>query len=307
MKHEESIEMRYYEVPLQPPLIALLGERWVLNYGNDPLHIHNHMEIGYCYYGDGTMNWGKEKREYSSGTITIIPANFPHSTKSQGDSFSKWEYLFIDTSRFIDIEYADKPTQAKHFRQCLSSDAMMLTRQESPVVGELILLILEEMRQKKEYYKESINGYLQALFTELVRKNHKADITQEIATVRVEDYITEVLNFIDTHYMDELKMGDLAEICHMSESYFRKSFAASMNVPPLEYVTLIRIEKACELLLESRDSLDTIGRKVGFPVTATFIRNFKKLIGISPGQWRTMVRKNDNILVNYKVSVRRGW
>ena len=47
------------------PILALLGQKWVQNYGNDVdyLHFHNYLEIGYCYGGDGFMVLG-EAREY---------------------------------------------------------------------------------------------------------------------------------------------------------------------------------------------------------------------------------------------------
>lgn len=308
MKREENIEMRYYEIPHKQPLIALLGERWELNYGADPLHIHNCMEIGFCYYGEGTMFFGKEEREYHPGTITVIPMNFPHRTQSKEASVSKWEFLFVDVNRFLEAELIENPVQSKLFKQCLNNCFFMISEQEAPDIGRTVRLILDEMRGKKEYYKEIVKGYLLSLLLEIIRQNPIEDMeNSSMADSRNTEHIMEVLNYIEEHYQDELKIGDLAEICHMSESHFRRVFTACMNVPPLEYVTLVRIQRACELLSDSQESLDNIGRKVGFQVVASFIRNFKKLIGISPGQWRNMIRQKDNILVNYRVSVHKGW
>ena len=56
-KKKPRMEYRYYEAPEKCPVLALLGEKWVQNYGYqiDYLHFHNMMEIGVCYYGEGTI------------------------------------------------------------------------------------------------------------------------------------------------------------------------------------------------------------------------------------------------------------
>lgn len=82
-REETYVEFRYYEVPVGRYDLALLGDEWVREYGTDPLHFHNYLEIGYCYYGDGYMCFGEEKKSYHDGSVTVIPANFPHRTQGQ--------------------------------------------------------------------------------------------------------------------------------------------------------------------------------------------------------------------------------
>ena len=45
------MELRYYKMPEGSPILALLGQKWIQNYGNDIdyLHFHNYLEIGFCY------------------------------------------------------------------------------------------------------------------------------------------------------------------------------------------------------------------------------------------------------------------
>ena len=58
-----KMELRYYKMPEGSPILALLGQKWVQNYGNDVdyLHFHNYLEIGFCYEGDGVMAFGEAK------------------------------------------------------------------------------------------------------------------------------------------------------------------------------------------------------------------------------------------------------
>lgn len=54
-RKKETIQLRYYELPEQEPVLALLGPEWMRSYGTIPedLHFHNLMEIGLCQWGGG--------------------------------------------------------------------------------------------------------------------------------------------------------------------------------------------------------------------------------------------------------------
>ena len=93
----------------------------------------------------------------------------------------------------------------------------------------------------------------------------------------------------------------------MSETHFRRVFTEYMNTSPAEYVNLVRIERACEFLAKSDERLEDIAVKVGFQASATFIRNFKKIVGTAPHQWRSAARGKEDNPSNYNVSVLKGW
>ena len=84
-KKKPRMEYRYYEAPEKCPVLALLGEKWVQNYGYqiDYLHFHNMMEIGVCYYGEGTIVLEDKEIPYDGGAFTVVPKNFPHTTNSR--------------------------------------------------------------------------------------------------------------------------------------------------------------------------------------------------------------------------------
>lgn len=97
-KKKKKMEFRYYQLPPGSPILALLGEKWVQNYGDrtaDRLHFHNYMELGYCYYGAGDVVLGDDTYHFSGQQFTVIPSNFPHTTNSDPGNISRWEYLFV--------------------------------------------------------------------------------------------------------------------------------------------------------------------------------------------------------------------
>ena len=64
--------------------------------------------------------------------------------------------------------------------------------------------------------------------------------------------------------------------------------------------------RICESCAD-RKGLEDIAVKVGFQASATFIRNFKKIVGTAPHQWRSAARGKEDNPSNYNVSVLKGW
>ena len=98
------MELRYYKMPEGSPILPLLGQKWVQNYGNDVdyLHFHNYLEIGFCYEGQGMLVLGEDEVRFHDREFTLIPPNYPHTTISDLGTISRWEYLFVDVEGFLD-------------------------------------------------------------------------------------------------------------------------------------------------------------------------------------------------------------
>ena len=107
-KKEKHVELRFYEIPKNEYVLALLGESWRRVYHNpvDDLHFHNLLEIGYCHEGSGEilLDTGSVEK-YRTGSFTVIPINIPHSTWSDGEGTNYWEFLYIDADTFLSEMY----------------------------------------------------------------------------------------------------------------------------------------------------------------------------------------------------------
>lgn len=152
MKKTNKIEFRYYET--DGVVIALTGKRWEIPYGTDSMHFHNYLEIGLCRYGEGTMYLGKNEIPYCDGTITIIPKDFVHRTGGKDNEIQKWEYLFVDSEKFINKIYANNLHYASVLLKRLHSRMLVLNSEEYPRLTTIFNLILEKMVEKSEFYQD---------------------------------------------------------------------------------------------------------------------------------------------------------
>ena len=93
--------------------------------------------------------------------------------------------------------------------------------------------------------------------------------------------------------MENIRVEELAALCHISPTHLRRVFQRVMKCTPLEYLQMVRLEAACLLLFRTDLSVLEVGSQVGFPTATSFTRQFRKVIKTTPGRWR---RQSRNIL-----------
>lgn len=306
-----KIEFRHYQVPSNCPILALLGEKWTQVYGRDIdyLHFHNYLEVGYCYEGTGTMVLGE--REYRFGEeecFTIIPANYLHTTNSDPGMYCKWEYLFIDVEGFFrETGQSGRYDRAERMIQGINSRAILRKAKDFPEIARMIRGIIEIMRQKKVYYVEEAKGMLAAFLVNIARENREWDGSAAEPGGRIAIPVCRAMDYIELHYMEPLKTDDLAGWCHISEAHLRRLFSFYLKMSPLEYINLIRIRMACEYLKTTDEQVADIAHKCGFSTLSTFNRNFKKIQGASPNEWRKNPENYEQQLLQFEVHFEEGW
>jgi two-component system, response regulator YesN len=103
--------------------------------------------------------------------------------------------------------------------------------------------------------------------------------------------VDEVKAWLSKSYKEELDLGKLAEQVYLTPSYLSKLFKQETGMTITDYAIKVRIEEAKELL-RSRHDLKTyeVGERVGYPDSAYFAKIFKKTVGITPNEYRNLVR-----------------
>ena len=304
-----KMEFRYYQMPAGSPILALLGQKWIQHYGEniDYLHFHNYLEIGFCYEGQGRMLLREEEVRFSGREFSVIPPNYPHTTDSDLGTVSRWEYLFIDVEGFL-RSFLDTPVKADKVIQRIYSKALFLEENQSPSISAKILKIMNIMRDGEEFYLEEAKGILASLLVEIARLNRRSEEERvEEEKGKLTNMITRVQDFVSYHYMEDIKVEDLAKSCHISETHFRRVFTSYMKMSPLEYINTVRINTACELLQKTDEPVADIAHKCGFTTNSTFNRNFKQLMGVTPVGWRKRPENYEQQLLNFDIHSEKGW
>ena len=83
-----------------------------------------------------------------------------------------------------------------------------------------------------------------------------------------------------------LAIDELARLCHLSTSSFKRKFKVTFDASPKKYISQKKVEKAAALLKSDRSRVSDIAYDVGFDSLATFNRNFSATYGLSPSEYR---------------------
>jgi AraC-like DNA-binding protein len=115
--------------------------------------------------------------------------------------------------------------------------------------------------------------------------------------------ISPALNYIRNNYMLDFSIDDLANLCHMSTTHFRRVFNSIMRVNPLEYVNQIRIMNAAVLLRTTEMSVLSISEEVGFQSVSSFNRHFARGYDMTT----LAFRKEMSYIRNQDIFTYTGW
>jgi AraC-like DNA-binding protein len=91
---------------------------------------------------------------------------------------------------------------------------------------------------------------------------------------------------IDRAYANPLDIANLAQVAHVSEAHFIRTFRATFGETPHRYLQRRRVERAMFKLSETERSVTDICFEVGFSSLGTFSRTFREIVGVSPSEYR---------------------
>lgn len=280
-KKKQYVEEQIFSI--YPDFPVLINDTVVWDEEEKPLHFHYYLEIAYCFEGSGVISSSSHRIHTTKGDITMTEANILHTTQADPGVYTRWGNLYIDLEDILKLFPGGETRMQLRMIQESFVDILSIKSEEHPD----ILLVLESIfrlsKEKKKSYKMQIVGLLYALLFKIydVLSDEKRELRNTNALP-----IMPAIEYIYDHYMEPVKVGELAKVCHFSESYFRKVFLEMKGIGPMDYLNSIRIREACRMLKNTTDTIRVIGEKCGYPSVTTFERNFRQRTGMLPSQWR---------------------
>lgn len=106
--------------------------------------------------------------------------------------------------------------------------------------------------------------------------------------------IQPVLAYINKHFDQNITLKQLADLANISVSRFTPKFKKIMNVSAITYVNQVRIKRACQLLINTKDPILNIATACGFNNISNFNVLFKREVGCSPHDYRKRYSTTEN-------------
>lgn len=287
MARPQSSVMEYRNYELEPdfPILVLTGDRWrISSVRGKHLHFHNCLEIGICHSSGGNMIFHKQQIRFSTGDVTCIARNVPHTTWSDEGENSLWSYIFLDAEALVGTQLSALNAENLGAGNFLSDCHLLLHPLEHPWARQLAEQIIDEMVNRLPGYQVSVRGLCSTLLVHLLR----VYLAGNAETVRDASLfaIAPALDYIHANYMQDFPQEQLARLCHMSPTHFRRVFKEQIGTPPLEFLHQTRILKSCALLRSTQYTITEIAGLCGYNSQSSYNRHFIRAMGCSPRNWR---------------------
>ena len=101
------------------------------------------------------------------------------------------------------------------------------------------------------------------------------------------DAFSRVMEYLHTHYAEDLSTEKLAARAGLSISHFERRFRSAFGSSPRQYLVRVRIENAAELLRNTNQTVSEIAQSCGFYDHAHFSRSFRKIMHQAPSEYRS--------------------
>ena len=88
------------------------------------------------------------------------------------------------------------------------------------------------------------------------------------------------------HFTQPISLPELAKVCHLSSSRLSHLFREQLDMTPLEFLEVERLERAKKLLELSTLTIQAVAAEVGFNSPFYFSRRFNRYMGLSPSAFR---------------------
>ena len=109
---------------------------------------------------------------------------------------------------------------------------------------------------------------------------------------KLSPYVSKAIEYIQTHYEEQITEKTLAEHLYISVNYMHRLFLSNTGMTPNYYINNYRISLAKKMLQNTSLSIAQISESVGFSSGDYFCRVFKKFMGCSPSHYRRNSKKN---------------
>lgn len=258
-----------------------------------PLHWHEHLEIIFVQEGWLDIEIENEPQRFFAGETAVVNPRCLHAG-TQFDRNTKLYCLMADMdlfrSRFVDTSeerYINPLVEGKiSFRSKIAGD---------DEVNELIRSCFRTFSEEKSAYqlllKSYLFGLLFRLFRDYVQENVNDPRKRFVPVAR--ERVNTILSYVDEHYAEKIKLEDLVELVHINKYYICKIFQQCTGKTLLNYVNIVRVQKAVEKLITTNDPVTDIAFSVGFQDINYFSRIFKRVMNVSPTDIRRKYKQTE--------------
>jgi len=227
--------------------------------------------LHYILAGQGTLEIEEKTYKLKKGNAFIIPPGFsPHYYPDKDDP---WTYVWIGFGGFNAEQYMERANLT-------INDPVIHDDNE-----QTIRYLMEHIHQSfldAGHLDLNCLGLGYQVIANLLKIGHRIDE----GVSQPQRHVNAAKDFILNNFQFNITVNDIASNVGVTTNYLANIFKTIIGVSPKQYLTNIRITRACNLLRVNAYQIKEIAKLVGYPNQLHFSSSFKKIIGVSPLEYR---------------------
>ena len=235
------------------------------------LHWHNYIELELITSGCGYQILNGQHIDLSRGCLSLLrPTDF-HQVEP------------VKNLQLLNMSIDDSLIPLNMISKITASQFLFFSLEEEEIkpLEQLLLLSLQEISSAvpdRQYLKH----LLMCIFLRIFRLI--PDSPNPVS--KIERPIQNSLQYLHVHFRENPRLSDVARIAHYNTSYFSSAFHRETGMIYSEYLNMLKINYAKELLLSTDLKINDLYYKCGFRSHSNFLRLFHEETGLSPTQFR---------------------
>ena len=237
-----------------------------------PSHFHEHYVVGFIERGRRNLCCKGERYVTAPGDLLLFNPGENHACEGAADQPLDYRCLNIDPD-----------VMAKAAREIFGGES-------APVFAQSVVFYCELIADLRELHSMILRGDSGVrkeerfffLLEQLLREYAQAGAPQQPER-RVE--VQAVCDYLAAHFDEPVSLDVLRELAGLSKYHLLRAFTKETGITPYSYLETLRIDRA-KLLLKQGETPANVAQETGFSDQSHFSNTFKRLIGLTPGQYR---------------------
>ncbi|MGO8929449.1 MAG: helix-turn-helix domain-containing protein [Limisphaerales bacterium] len=227
----------------------------------------------YCVKGGGWCELAGHLHTVRAGDLLVLPPDVPHNCGAHASN--PWTIHWTQAAGDNLPEYVSELGISAHAPLVWMGDDLQLAR----LFNEVVRTLEQGLSFLNLLHASHALAHLLAVMIHH-RHDHPRDTSDSVQKV------AGGIIYMSEHIDQPMRVSALAALANLSPAHFSMLFKQQIGCSPRDYLHLLRIHRACQLLRSSALSVKEIATRLGYQDPFHFSRQFKAFQGVSPSEYR---------------------
>lgn len=257
-----------------------------------PWHWHEELELGYIEKGTSIIRTLTQEYTIHQGDGFFINANVVDTKLNGNPGKTSIEINHIFHPIFIGGHFGSL-IASKYLNPVLQNQKISVhiirrgSREADAVLDNLVLLKAKNSNKNQEI---AIRNLLSETWLMLLDEIEKHFVLPDIPDTEKQNHVKNMLSYIHRNYSEKITLAEISREASVSTREANRIFQKTIRQTPFEYLMHYRLEQVRELLEKTDLSITEISYRCGFTDSAYMGKQFRKIFGETPGEYRRKVK-----------------